>query len=138
MATQTQKARAASDARERSIDARWLAFAGVYLMIGGVLNLIWGVTALTKDDYFVEDGLVWSTLNTWGWIAILIAVVRIATGALVYARRFGATLVALLISMCAMVVNFTTVGAYPVWSCIAIVCNALVLWAVTVHSGATR
>ena len=29
--------------------------------------------------------------------------------------------------------NFTTVGAYPVWSCIAIVANALVLWAVTAH-----
>ena len=45
---------------------------------------------------------------------------------------------AVLISMCAMFVNFTTVGAYPVWSIIAIVCNALVLWAVTVHSGAVR
>jgi hypothetical protein len=34
--------------------------------------------------------------------------------------------------------NFTTVGAYPVWSCIAIAGNALVLWAVTVHSGAVE
>jgi hypothetical protein len=135
MATQTQRP---PDATEHSTDARWLAFAGAYMMMAGVLNLIWGITALTKDDYFVEGGLVWSTLNTWGWIAVLIAIVQIATGALVYARRFGATLVAVLIAMCAMVLNFVSIGAYPVWSTIAIVCNGLVLWAVTVHSGATR
>jgi hypothetical protein len=137
MAT-TQSQRDASEARERSIDARWLAFAGAYLMMAGVLNLIWGITALTKDDYFAEGGLVWSSLNTWGWISILIAVAQIATGAMVYARRFGATLIAVLIAMCGMVVNFLSVGAYPVWSIVAIVCNALVLWAVTVHSGAVR
>jgi len=136
MATQTR--RAPSESRERSTDARWLALAGIYLIVAGVLNLIWGITALTKDDYFAEGGLVWSSLNTWGWIAILIAILQIGTGVLVYARRFGATLVAVLISMCAMVVNFLSVGAYPVWSIVAIVCNALVLWAVTVHSGAVR
>ena len=30
-------------------------------------------------------------------------------------------------------VNFVSIGAYPLWSCIGLVCNALVLWAVTVH-----
>lgn len=134
MATKTR--RAESEARERKIDRRWLTFAGVYLMLAGALNLIWGITALANDDYFVEGGLVWSTLNTWGWIAILIAAVQIGTGALVYTARLGGMILALLITMCAMLFNFTTVGAYPVWSCIAIVCNALVLWAVTVHSGA--
>ena len=32
-----------------------------------------------------------------------------------------------------MIVNFLSVGAYPIWSVIALVFNALVLWAVTVH-----
>ena len=76
-------------------------------MMAGALNLIWGITALAKDDYFAEGGLVCSSLNTWGWIAILIAAMQIRTGALVYARRFGATLIAVLISMCGMVFNFT-------------------------------
>jgi len=138
MATQTRRAAREAEAREHSIDVRWLAFAGAFLMMAGALNLIWGITALTKDDYFAEDGLVFSTLNTWGWIAILIAALQIGCGAAVYARRFGATLLAVLISMCAILFNFTTVGAYPIWSCIAIAGNALVLWAVTVHSGAVE
>ncbi len=32
-----------------------------------------------------------------------------------------------------MLLNFTSIGAYPVWSSVAIVCSMLVLWAVTVH-----
>ena len=35
--------------------------------------------------------------------------------------------------MCGMLINFISIGAYPVWSCIGLVGNALVLWAVTVH-----
>jgi hypothetical protein len=131
MAT-TRTQRAPEDAAQSS-DSRWLAFAGAYLMMAGVLNLIWGITALTKKSYFVEDGLVWSSLQTWGWVAVLIAAAQIVTGVFVYLQRFGATIIAMLLAMCGLLVSFTTVGAYPVWSCIAIVCNALVLWAVTVH-----
>ena len=131
MATQTQRAPESG----RSVDARWQAFAGAYLMMAGVLNLIWGITALAKKSYFVEDGLVWSSLDVWGWVAILVAAAQIITGLMVYAGRLGGMILAILLAMVGMVVSFTTVGAYPVWSCIAIVCNGLVLWAVTGHGG---
>jgi hypothetical protein len=51
MATQTRRAAREAAAHERSIDERWLAFAGAFLMMAGALNLIWGITALTKDDW---------------------------------------------------------------------------------------
>ena len=35
--------------------------------------------------------------------------------------------------MVGTLVNFLSIGAYPVWSIAAIVCSFLVLWAVTVH-----
>ena len=118
---------------QQSSDARWLTFAGVYLMIAGALNLIWGITALANKEYFHEEGLVFSSLQFWGWISILIAAVQIVVGAFTYLRRMVAQLIAMLIAMCGLLFNFTTVGAYPVWSCVAIVANALVLWAVTAH-----
>jgi hypothetical protein len=118
---------------EQSSDARWLTFAGVYLMIAGALNVIWGITALVKKEYFADDGLLFSSLQFWGWIGILLGAVQIVVGAFTYLRRMAAQLIAMVIAMCALLFNFTTVGAYPVWSCIAIVANALVLWAVTAH-----
>jgi hypothetical protein len=130
MATRTQRP---PESTEASIDARWLAFAGVYLMLAGGANLLWGIAALANKEYFSEDGLVWSSLATWGWVALVIGAVQFATGVLTYIRKPVAMIVALLLAMCGILFNFTTVGAYPLWSTVAIVCNALVLWAVTVH-----
>jgi hypothetical protein len=110
-----------------------MAFAGAYLMMAGVMNLIWGITALSKKSYFHEDGLVWSSLSFWGWIAIVVAASQVVVGALVYTQRTAGMLLALVVAMVGILVNFTTIGAYPVWSTIALVANALVLWAVTVH-----
>jgi hypothetical protein len=115
------------------IGSGWRAFAGTYLVIAGMLNLIWGITALSNKSYFIEGGLVWSSLSTWGWIALIVAATQIVGGGLLFARKFGGVLMALVISMCGMLMNFLSIGAYPVWSVVAIVCNALVLWAVTVH-----
>ncbi|HEX6023577.1 MAG TPA: hypothetical protein VFZ00_16415 [Solirubrobacter sp.] len=118
---------------QQTSDARWLAFAGVYLMIAGGLNVIWGTTALVNKEYFAEDGLLFSSLQFWGWIGILIGAIQIVVGAFTYMRRMVAQLIAMVLAMCGLLFSFTTVGAYPIWSCIALVCNALVLWAVTAH-----
>jgi hypothetical protein len=115
------------------IGSGWVAFAGSYMMIAGMLNLIWGITALSKEAYFRDGGLLLSSLTTWGWIAVVVAAIQITAGGLLFARKVGGVIMALVISMSAMLVNFLSIGAYPVWSIVAIVCNALVLWAVTVH-----
>src|SRR4051812_10532430 len=116
------------------IGSGWKAFAGSYLAIAGMLNGIWGITALSNKSYFVEGGLVWSSLSTWGWIAIVVAAIQIIAGGLLFARRVGGVIMAVVLAMCGILLNFLSIGAYPVWSVVAMVCNALVLWAVTVHS----
>src|SRR4051794_32955254 len=88
------------------IGSGWVAFAGTYMAIAGMLNLIWGITALSKKDYFVEGGLVWSSLSTWGWIAVILAAVQIVGGGLLFARKVGGVIMAIVISMCGMLVNF--------------------------------
>ena len=41
---------------------------------------------------------------------------------------------AIVLAMVGILMNFLSIGAHPAWSVIAMSCNALVLWAVTVHS----
>lgn len=128
MATRTQPPRSAPRAR-----SGWITFAGTYLVIAGALNLIWGVTALANASYFREDGLLYENVTFWGWIAVIVAAVQILGGALVFTQRVGGMLMAIVLAMAGILLNFTSIGAYPVWSSIAIVCSMLVLWAVTVH-----
>jgi hypothetical protein len=130
MATQTNRTPAATS---RSKTSGWLAFASIYLIIAGALNLIWGITALSKKDFFDENGLVWSNVQFWGWVALITAAVQILTGLLIRSRRSGGMILGILVGMVGALVNFTSIGAYPLWSGTAMVCSLLVLWAVTVH-----
>jgi hypothetical protein len=114
----------------------WIAFAGVYLLVAGTMNAIWGVAALTNRDVLLEGGLAWSNLTTWGWLSVGVAAVQLAAGALVLARRLVGRALAVVIALAGLFVNFLSIGAYPLWSILALVANGLVLWAVTVYGDA--
>ena len=115
------------------VGSGWVAFAGTYLAIAGLLNPIWGITALSNKGYFHENGLVWSSLSTWGWIAIIVAAVQIIGRRADLRPQVGGMIMGL-VSRCAACCSTSSRSA-PTRSgrCVAIVCNALVLWAVTVH-----
>jgi hypothetical protein len=98
-----------------------------------VLNAIWGLAALNNKAYFVTEGLLWSTLNTWGWIALIVGIIQIIGAMLVFARHAAGAVIAAFLAFCGLIMNFLAIGAYPVWSVILIVADTLVLWAVTVH-----
>jgi len=66
-------------------------------------------------------------------VAVVIAVVQFTAGLLIFARKVAGVVMAILIAALSIVINFLTIGAYPVWSGVAIACGMLVLWAVTVH-----
>lgn len=113
----------------------WIAFAGVYLLVAGTMNAVWGLAALTDRTILVERSLAWSTLTTWGWVSVAVAAVQLSAGALVLARKVVGRALAATIALAGLFVNFLAVGAYPIWSILALVANGLVLWAVTVYWG---
>jgi hypothetical protein len=115
------------------VGSGWIAFAGAYLIVAGMMNLIWGIVALSNKSAFSESGLVWSTLNTWGWIATISGGIQILAGLLVMSRRFAGQWLAGVLALMGIFVSFFAMGAYPIWSVIALGANALVLWAVTAH-----
>lgn len=118
----------------RRVTSGWVAFVGVYLVIAGVLNALWGVAALAEKRNFAEDGLIWSTLSMWGWVALIVGVTQLAGAFLVATRRAGGPVIAAFLAFLGLLVNFLSIGAYPIWSVILLAVNALILWAATVHS----
>jgi hypothetical protein len=114
----------------------WVVFAGVYLLVAGVMNAIWGLAALTDREILLDGKLAWSTLTTWGWVSVGVAAVQLSAGVLVLARKVVGRALAIAIALGGLFVNFLAVGAYPIWSILALVANGLVLWAVTVYGDA--
>ncbi len=58
--------------------AGWVVFAGIMILIAAVLNCIWGIAAIDKASFFVEDQrFIISDLSTWGWIVLIIGVLQL-------------------------------------------------------------
>lgn len=114
-------------------ESGWIAFAGAYLIIAGFMTGAWGLVALVNKSAFTENGLIWSNLNTWGWIALVFGVLQGIAGLLVLRRRFAGQWLAGIFATVGVFVSFLSAGAYPLWSVIALSANGLVVWAVTVH-----
>lgn len=111
----------------------WVAFVGIYLVVAGVLNVLWGVAALSDKRVFEEDSLVWSNLSFWGWTVLVVGVAQLIGAVLVARQRVGGPIIAGFLAFMGLGVNFLSIGAYPIWSAILIAVDALILWAVSVH-----
>ena len=112
----------------------WAGFVAVYLLIVGGIHLIWGVAALANDDYFREDGLLVSSLTFWAWVSIVVGAIEVWGGVAVLGRRPSGQIIALLVAILGTFTSVFTLGAYPVWSLIALGVDLLIIWAVTVHA----
>ena len=111
----------------------WVAFASAYLAIAGGMHVIWGIVALSNKSAFHEDGLVWSKLDTWGWIAIVLGALQMVAALMIFARRFAGQWLGGVLAIAGVFLSFLAAGAYPILSVMALVANGLVLWAVTTH-----
>ncbi|QEU93016.1 DUF7144 family membrane protein [Streptomyces kanamyceticus] len=106
-------------------------FAGVLMMVNGILGVLEGIAGIAKDDVYerIGDYVYKFNLTTWGWIhlvlGILVAVVGwgILKGAS-WAKATGVALAAL-----AIVAQFLWLPYTPVWALISIAIGVFVIWA---------
>lgn len=115
--------------------ASWVWFAAVMLVLIGIFNLIDGLMALFRDNYFhTGDGqiLVWD-LTAWGWILLVVGILQILAGAFLFRGAMLARIAAIALTVLNAISQLAFVGPYPVWSIIIITIDVIVIWALTVH-----
>jgi hypothetical protein len=93
-------------------------FAGILLMIAGTLNIIYGIAAVSESHFFVEDThFVFSSLNTWGWIAIILGAIEVAAALSLFAGGlFGRLFGIFAASIGAIGALLNIGGPHPWWS----------------------
>ena len=73
---------AAAYDREDDRGFGWVVFAGVLLVMVGVMNTIEGIAAIGNAHFFVQNtNYVFGDLNTWGWIVLCLGVVQMSSAA---------------------------------------------------------
>ena len=130
----------ASDSRpiatHREPGARWVTFAWVVLLVAAIVNVIDGIAAISNSSFYVADArYVFSDLNTWGWIVLVLGVLQalvaigISTGNRL-ARWAGIVIVSL-----NAIAQLLFIPAYPFWSLSVFALDVLVLYGLAAHAG---
>ena len=125
---------------ERSGWTGWITFAGVMLIIGGSLGLIFGLIAAVNDNWvvFTNRGQVSLDLSTWGWVHIIVGAIVVLAGFGVFTGNILARIVGVAVAVVSLIANFLWLPVYPVWAIIIITIDVLVIWALTAHGGEMR
>src|SRR5687768_537111 len=60
----------------------WLGFAGILILLLGVMNALEGIVALANDKYraFIGGSFYLFDLTWWGWIHLILGLLMIAVG----------------------------------------------------------
>src|SRR4051812_34068214 len=93
-------------------------FAAIMLMLGGVLNIIYGIAAISDSKFFVnETRYVFSNLHTWGWITLIVGIVQLTGGfSLAAGNAYGRVMGITAASIGAIVALLSIGGATPFWA----------------------
>jgi hypothetical protein len=63
-----------------------VAFAGIMVLIVGVLNAIWGIAAIDTASFFLEDKrFIFEDLQTWGWIILIVGAIQLVAAFSIWA-----------------------------------------------------
>src|SRR6266516_3431626 len=69
---------ATSDGAFDEAGGGWILFAGIMLMLAGILDVIWGIAAVGNSSFFIHNTkYILSDLNTWGWVTLILGVIQV-------------------------------------------------------------
>jgi hypothetical protein len=118
----------------------WIFFAGTMMIIGGGLNLFYGIVAAVNDDWVAwqNQTAVFIDLTNWGWAHIIVGSIVLLCGFGVLSGNILARTVGVIVASLSLIANFFVIPVYPLWSLTIIVIDMLVIWALTVHGREVR
>lgn len=108
-----------------------LIFAGVMMLIIGIYEILIGIAAIAKNQFFVvAQGYAYSINTTvWGWVHLGIGVLAVIAGLFVFTGAIWARAIGIAMAVVSAIANFFFLPYYPLWSIVLIALDAFVIWA---------
>jgi|1185.fasta_scaffold258132_1 hypothetical protein len=116
--------------------ANWVLFAGIMVVLVGVLNVIYGIAAISKSSFFNNDAkYILSDLRTWGWVGVCLGALQISAAYSIwrggqFGRWFGIAMASL-----GLIGALLSLPAYPFWSLTLVALDILVLYGLAAYGG---
>jgi hypothetical protein len=116
-----------------------VTFAGVMLIIAGVLNTLYGIAAIDKANIFVSNAhYVFGDLSTWGWFVLALGLAQFFAAFAIWrgtswGRWFGVA--------CASVnaiLQTLWIPAYPILAMTILTLDIIVIYGLLAYGGRRR
>jgi hypothetical protein len=117
----------------------WILFAGIMLMLVGLLNVIWGIAAIADSSFFIHDTrYILSNLNTWGWVTLILGVVQMLAAYSIWAGNQFGRWVGITVAGLSAIGALMSIPAYPFWSLAIFAVDILVIYGLSAYGGQHR
>ncbi len=118
----------------------WVYFASAMMVLAGGMQIISGLVALFKDDYFVvtQSHILAFDYSTWGWVHLVAGIVLLSAGMAVAAGRVWGRTIGVVIAVLSAMLNLAFLSSYPIWSIIMIIVDIFVIYALTVKGSEVK
>jgi hypothetical protein len=112
----------------------WMIFASIVLVVVGIYDILWGITALARDEFLVNQ-VLFANLTFWGWFYLILGIIGTAAGFAIlakqqWARWFGVTWAGI-----NMIFIFMVIWVYPVWAILIIALDVLIIYGLVSYGG---
>ncbi|MGN9755785.1 DUF7144 family membrane protein [Streptomyces sp. SD31] len=99
-----------------------LVFAGVLMLVNGLLAILQGISAIAEDDVYgrIGDYVFAINLTAWGWVLLALGVVVACVGYGILKGAWWARITGIFVASLSMVLHFLFLPYTPVWSVIMV------------------
>ncbi|HKF92952.1 MAG TPA: hypothetical protein VKC52_15905 [Acidimicrobiia bacterium] len=111
----------------------WLTFAGVMLIVAGLIDVVHGLWALDRADTRSNLLLYADKLGGWGWFYLILGIILVLAGIGVFYRAQWARWTGIIVASIAIVGNALWVFVFPVQVFIIILLASLVVYGLVVY-----
>lgn len=110
--------------------------AGVLLLVGGVLNIVYGIAAASNSSFFTQNAnYVFADLKTWGWITLGLGVLELIAAFSLWVGGFFGFWVAITVGCLAAIDALFSIPAYPFWSLAVFALSIWIVHGLIVYAG---
>lgn len=117
----------------------WVYFAGILMVIMGILSAVQGLTALLRGSFYTahQGTLIVFNMTTWGWVHLILGIVVLMAGSAVMNGRTWGRVIGILLAGFSLIANFAFFASYPFWTGTVMIVDILIIYSLAVHGAET-
>jgi hypothetical protein len=118
------------------VGAGWVGFAAIMMGFAGIWNTIQGMLAIGSSRVYVgEQHFVFSDLNTWGWIILILGFLQIVAAFAVVSGSELARWFGIAVAGVNAIGQLYWMPAYPLWAIALFAVDILIIYGLSAYGG---